>query len=53
MDYSDMKAKQVSKKKVYSYQKEQPKKKTYSYQKSNLERKNIATKKTLDAHLVQ
>ena len=32
MDYSNMKAKQVSKKKTYSYQKEQPKK-TYSYEK--------------------
>lgn len=47
MDYSDMKAKQVEKKKVYSYQKEQPKKKTYSYQKEQPRKKEYSYEKDI------
>ena len=47
MDYSNMKAKQVSKKKIYSYEKEQPRKKQYSYEKEQPRKKQYSYEKDI------
>lgn len=47
MDYSDMKAKEVSKNKTYSYQKQQTRKKPYSYEKEQPRKKLYSYEKDL------